>query len=127
MPAKVVDASAICALLFGEPEAASIAGQLEGAALAAPALLSFEVANVCLLKIGRHPRRRNALLKAHGLLQAMDIDMPGIDYRAALLLAEKTRLTVYDASYLWLALALDAELVTLDKRLATAHSSTRRK
>jgi len=36
---KVVDASALAALLFGEPEADTIAAQLDGAQMAAPALL----------------------------------------------------------------------------------------
>jgi predicted nucleic acid-binding protein len=35
-------------------------------------------------------------------------------------LAVDTGLSAYDASYLWLALALKAELVTLDARLANA-------
>jgi predicted nucleic acid-binding protein len=30
------------------------------------------------------------------------------------------KLSLYDASYLWLARALDAELVTLDERLVRA-------
>ena len=33
-------------------------------------------------------------------------------------LAEAKKLTAYDASFLWLALQLDVELVTLDKTLA---------
>jgi predicted nucleic acid-binding protein len=35
-------------------------------------------------------------------------------------LAEATGLTAYDASYLWLARTLNAELVTLDRKLAAA-------
>jgi len=35
-------------------------------------------------------------------------------------LALTTRLTTYDASYLWLARQLDADLVTLDTRLGRA-------
>jgi uncharacterized protein with PIN domain len=46
---KVVDASALAALLFGEPEADLVAGQLDGARLVAPSLLAFELANVCLV------------------------------------------------------------------------------
>ncbi len=41
-------------------------------------------------------------------------------------LARRERLTVYDASYLWLARALDAELVTLDERLSRAASRSAR-
>jgi len=43
-----------------------------------------------------------------------------IDLAEALLLAETTALTAYDASYLRLAQALDAELVTFDRRLERA-------
>ena len=52
---KVVDASAFAALLFGEKEAEAVAASLGDARLAAPALLSFELANVCLSKMRRHP------------------------------------------------------------------------
>jgi predicted nucleic acid-binding protein len=38
----------------------------------------------------------------------------------------RAALTVHDASYFWLARALDAELVTLDARLAHADSAFRR-
>ena len=50
MAVKVVDASALAALLFDEPEAGAIADRLEDANLVAPALLGFEIASVCLKK-----------------------------------------------------------------------------
>ncbi len=55
MPAKVVDVSALAALLFGEPEGGVVAGKPGNARLVAPALLFFELANVCLIKSRRHP------------------------------------------------------------------------
>jgi uncharacterized protein with PIN domain len=61
---KVVDASALAALLFEEPEAEVIAGRLVDAHLVAPALLGFELANVCLIKTCRHPGQRSALTSA---------------------------------------------------------------
>lgn len=122
-PVKVVDASALAALLFGEPGGARLAGRLAGAWLAAPALLPFEVANVCLIKMRRHPASRDRLRAAFALLPRLAIDIVAVDHDAVLSLADETRLTVYDASYLWLARELDGELVTLDKRLqAAAHA-----
>ena len=53
MDARVLDASAVAALLFNEPEAESIADQISGARLMAPSLLGFDLANVCLIK-SRH-------------------------------------------------------------------------
>lgn len=120
MAVKIVDASAIAALLFGEPDAAEVATRLSGATLAAPALLPFEIASVCLKKMRRYPEQREALLVAHRLLSQMSISQTDVDLSEILNLAEQTGLTSYDASYLWLARRLNAELVTLDKQLARA-------
>jgi len=117
---KVVDASAIAALLFAEPEAETIAQRLEGARLTAPSLLDFELANVCLIKIRRRPRQREALRAAFRLADRLNVETVVVDHAAMLDLAEATGLTAYDASYLWLAHALGAELVTLDRKLAAA-------
>jgi predicted nucleic acid-binding protein len=116
----VVDASALAALLFAEPEAEAIAGRLEGARLAAPSLMDFELANVCLTKIRRQPSQRDALRAAFRLAHRLRVETVAVDHAATVDLAEATGLTAYDASYLWLAHALDAELVTLDQKLAAA-------
>ena len=117
---KVVDASALAALLFGEPEAEAVAASLEGARLTAPALLGFELANVCLTKMRRHPAQRDSLRAAFRLADRLAVETVAVDHSAALDLAEATGLTAYDASYLWLARALGGELVTLDRKLAAA-------
>jgi len=46
MAVKVVDASALAALLFGEPAAGAVAGRFKGSHLVARALLGFDIANV---------------------------------------------------------------------------------
>ncbi len=119
MTVKVVDASALAALLFGEPEAEAVAARLEGSRLLAPALLGYEIASVCLKKLRRDPRRRDALLAAFALYARMSIEIVEVDHADTLRLAEVVGLTIYDAAYLWLAQKLAAELVTLDKRLQT--------
>jgi predicted nucleic acid-binding protein len=120
MVAKVVDASALGALLFGEPEGVTIAGRLGEAGLIAPALLHFEVASLCLKKMRRHPAQRDALVTAFGLLEQMEVGIAEVDHGEVLGLAEWIGLTAYDASYLWLARRTGAELVTLDGRLEAA-------
>jgi predicted nucleic acid-binding protein len=117
MPAKVVDASALGALIFGEPESREVAAQLGQDLLLAPQLLRFEVANICWKKLRRHPDQRAALLAAHEMLDRMEIQEIAVPLHLVLLLAEKERLTAYDASYLWLARELGVELVTLDHDL----------
>ncbi len=117
---KVVDASALAALLFGEPEAEAIASRLDNARLLAPALLAFELANVCLIKARRHPEQRPALIAAFRLRGRLGVEEVTVDHDSALELAASTGLTAYDASYLWLSRQLEAELVTLDQQLAMA-------
>jgi uncharacterized protein with PIN domain len=50
MRAEVVDASAVAALYFGEPEAAAIADRLGDAQLIAPVLIRFEMSNIAFEK-----------------------------------------------------------------------------
>jgi predicted nucleic acid-binding protein len=83
----------------------------------APALLEFEIANICIKKIRRHPEQQHQLLAAFELFVQMPIESVEIDYLGVLLLADRTDLTAYDAAYLWLAQRLGAELVTLDRKL----------
>jgi predicted nucleic acid-binding protein len=123
MRVKVVDASAIAALLFGEPEADAIARRLGNARLVAPALLGFELANVCLIKVRRYPEQRVALTTAFRLRDRLAVDEVAVDHDGTLELAAATGLTAYDAGYLWLARQLGAELVTLDKQLAKAEAT----
>lgn len=117
MPVKVVDASALAALLFGEPDGEAIAVRLESARLVAPTLLGFELANVCLIKTRRHGAQHDALMAAFRLWRRLGVEEVGVDPDGIVALAAKTGLTAYDASYLWLAHQIEAELVTLDRRL----------
>ena len=126
MLVKVVDASAIGALLFGETEGPNIAGRLMGCRLVAPELLFFEVASICLKKLKRYPDQRGGFLDAFKMLGRLIIEKVDVNHSDVVLLAERKGLTAYDASYLWLARRLDVELVTLDQKLENAeraHSS----
>jgi predicted nucleic acid-binding protein len=120
MDVKVVDASALAAIVFDEPGGDEVAARLEGARLVAPVLLEFELVNVCLTKLRQHPDTRAAILEAFVLQGGLTIESEQVDHAATLTLAEQTRLSGYDASYLWLAQRLNAELVTLDRPLGCA-------
>ncbi len=121
--AKIVDASALGAVLFAEPAGERIVDRLRDASLAAPALLGYELANVCLKKIRANPDQRTDFLGAFASWNRMGIELVDVDYGGALSIAEQFCLTAYDASYLWLARRLNAELVTLDRQLARAAGS----
>jgi predicted nucleic acid-binding protein len=122
MPVKVIDASAVAAILFNEPDADLVIERIAGDALIAPSLMPFEVASVCRKKLTTYPRQRERLLAAFGLLDRLDIVFEPIDLAGTIALAVEARLSVYDASYLWLARARPCALVTLDRKLARAGS-----
>ncbi len=117
---KVVDASALAALLFGEPDAGAVSDRLADARLVAPGLIGVELANVCVVKCRRQPQERQTILGAFRLRAQLNVEEISIDHDAVAALALETDLTAYDASYLWLAKQLGVELVTLDKQLARA-------
>lgn len=122
---KVVDASALGALLFGEPKARDVARRLSGATLTAPTLLRYEMASICLKKLGRYPEQRAGLLEMLDHFERMDLQELPVPTEDVVVVAESEKLTVYDAAYLWLARTLEAELVTLDSGLRKASSRRR--
>jgi predicted nucleic acid-binding protein len=127
MNVRVVDASALGAMVFGEPEAQKIAGILTGSPLIGPALLPFELASVCLKKIKAHPAKKNLIIEAFEMSGNLDIEYVEVDHGDVITLAEETGLTTYDAAYLWLARETGGRLVTLDaKLLKAAEGSSKR-
>jgi len=123
MPVRVVDASALGALVFGEPKAEEVAKSLGDSPMAAPALIWFELASVCLSKMKAHSAQRDQILSAFLMAGKLAIEIVAVDHWAVVNLAEETGLTTYDASYLWLARRLKAELITLDAKMQRAAQS----
>ncbi|ACK52373.1 PilT protein domain protein [Methylocella silvestris BL2] len=118
----VVDASALLEALLRTPSAKTVEDRLfaAGQTLHAPHLLDVEVAQVI---------RRYALSgeidRARGGLALADLaDLPLRRYPHDFLLPRiwdlRNNLTAYDAAYVALAEALDAPLLTRDRRLAAA-------
>ena len=120
MTVKVVDASALAALLFGEPEAEAVEARLREAVLVAPRLIEYELGNICWKKCRRHPELSSALQESFGLLPRLSLQLHDVAAAGVLNLAQTQAITYYDASYLWLARQLQVELVSLDARLNAA-------
>jgi predicted nucleic acid-binding protein len=120
MPVRVVDASALGALVFGEPKAEEIARTLGDSPMAAPSLIWFELASICLRKIKAHPAQRDQILNAFLMAGKLAIEIVEVDHWAVVNLADETGLTTYDASYLWLAEHLKGQLITLDVKMQRA-------
>lgn len=117
---RVIDASALAAVIFDEIGAEAVIERVGDRMLVAPTLIDFELVNACISKMRRHPVDRDLLLQAYGTRWSMTIETVDIDHAAVLALAQRTGLTGYDASYLHLAMILKTELVTLDRQLAAA-------
>lgn len=118
----VVDASVVLKWLLVEPSGETqeiLEKHVDGSELlVAPELLCYEVGNVLATKL-RLASQDTIELFGHFLdLEVQTYSLGAEEYRASLDLAERYKITVYDASYLALALVLDTRLVTADKKLA---------
>jgi predicted nucleic acid-binding protein len=114
---KIVDASAILAVLLDEAERAAVEVLLANERLVAPHLLLFEVANKCAIEARRSPDKKHHYIDALTKFLDLNIELRDADIVGTFVLADMHELTAYDASYLWLARELDVELVTLDQDL----------
>ena len=129
----VVDASTVLAwLLPYEPseEVERLLSESKSGGLCAPAIFALETANGLWTKIrqGRiTPEFRDVALDRLDEL-GVEIDAqawPLARLRAVVALSDRHGLTVYDASYLELAVRLGAALATLDRDLAAAARAER--
>lgn len=118
----VVDASVIVAGLVdtgadGQWAERDIAGE----ALAAPHLLSVEVANV-LRRVARSGELSSDIASlAHAELRDLRVEVFDDDIVASRVWQLRSNLTAYDAWYVAIAELLDVSFATLDRRLASAH------
>lgn len=120
MSVTIIDASAVAAVLFDEPEAAPVIASASGE-LAAPGLLRYEMSSICATKLQRDPRAAKLILQRYRLFAGLHIELVEPDWDALPLLARQWELSAYDAAYLQIALMRKAPLVTLDARLAGAY------
>ena len=121
---RVVAASAVAAMLFGEHDGPWVHALLSGPPLIVPGIFHFELGNTCRMKCRRHPDEAEALL-ANWLDWNSEppVTAMATDLIATMHLAWDHNLTFYDASYLWLAQDRAAELISLDNALVLAARS----
>lgn len=119
-PPAVVDASLLVALVFGEPSAAEVEAMLQARALFSPSLLPFEVANAGMNKCRRQILAASVVRERLAAFDFASLRLCEVDAAAVFSVAHRFGLSAYDASYLWLAGALRAPLLTFDARLAGA-------
>ncbi len=118
----VLDASALLAVLLGTAASAAVAPRIfdGGASLHAPHLIDIEVAHVVrrYAAMGEIDAERGRAALAN--LAALRLQRHAQTSLLPRIWALRHNLTAYDASYVALAEALDAPLLTRDARLASA-------
>jgi predicted nucleic acid-binding protein len=120
----VCDASAVAALLLdGGPDGQWVTRTLGAGEIAAPALVTYETANV----IRRHEIAGqispDQAAQAHADLLDLAIELWPYELLAARAWELRQNLSIYDATHVALAEMTGRTLVTLDKRLAKAHGA----
>ncbi len=117
----VIDASVVVsALVDGGPAGRWSEQWLLSGALAAPHLMPVEAANILRRAALRGDISADTASLAHSDLRDLQLELFPYDVVAARAWELRANLTIYDAWYVALAELLDADLVTLDVRLARA-------
>jgi len=117
----VIDASAlVAALVDSGADGTWAARQLEQASLAAPHLIMVEAANILRRSVRAGDISADTGALAHVDLVSLPIELYPYQPFAARVWELRENLTAYDAWHVALAEAIDAELFTLDERIARA-------
>lgn len=116
----VIDASVLGAVFFREPEAEFLEKKISRHVWIAPTLIDYEMGSIFLKKLKLNSTLREELEQCFEIYCKSSLEKVEIPIGSAITLAEKYNLTVYDASYFWLAQELNIPLLTLDKKLSTA-------
>ncbi|MBK7975096.1 MAG: type II toxin-antitoxin system VapC family toxin [Deltaproteobacteria bacterium] len=117
----VLDASAAAAVLFREPSAERFVRLLfETSEVIVPPIFPFELANVARSKVLRHELAWSDAEALLGETQGWLVTLVDVGWKDAWSVARRHGLTVYDASYLSLAIARDLSLLSLDDALVRA-------
>jgi len=117
----VCDASVVVALLLDDgPDGQWAAGMMSGGDPFAPTLLPFECANIIRRQELAGTISTDQAVQAHADLLDFAIELWPYEAVASRVWQLRANLTSYDAAYVALAEALDAKLITLDRRISAA-------
>jgi predicted nucleic acid-binding protein len=117
----VCDASVIVAMLLDSGVDGRWSTQrLSGADLFAPSLLQYECANIIRRQELSGSVSADQAAQAHADLLDLDVNSWPYELLSGRAWQLRPNLSIYDATYVALAEAVETELVTLDRRIARA-------
>ena len=116
----VIDASAILAVLFCEPQREALIAVTSAAALLTHGSTPWEIGNALVAGWRRKRLTPAQMAAAWSSFQAVPLRLVEVDVPRALRLAVEHGLYAYDSYVLEAALVRRAPLLTLDERLARA-------
>jgi len=113
----VADTNTFLAVALNEPEKRQIVQLTAGHDLVAPVVLPFEIGNALTAMLKRGALSPDEIPAAWDAVQAIPVELRGLDMSAALALAVRFGIYAYDAYFLECALSLRSPLLTLDRGL----------
>jgi len=111
----VADTNTFLAVALDEPEKSQIVRATMGHDLVAPEVLPFEIGNALTAMLKKGAISPEEVPAAWHAVQAIPVDLRGLDMPAALALAVRFGVYAYDAYFLECALSLRLPLLTLDR------------
>ena len=111
----VADTNTFLAVALDEPEKSQIVRATTGHDLVAPEVLPFEIGNTLTAMLKKGAISPEEVPVAWDVVQAIPVDLRGLDMPAALALAVRFGVYAYDAYFLECALGLRLPLLTLDR------------
>jgi predicted nucleic acid-binding protein len=113
----VVDTSAVLAVILDEPERSKLITLTEGAQLAAPGCIIWEVSNAFSAMLKRKRILIKEALRGVKIFKSIPIQSLEVDMPSVLKFCAHHNMYAYDAFYLDCARRHKAPLLTLDKKL----------
>ncbi|MDR1444903.1 MAG: type II toxin-antitoxin system VapC family toxin, partial [Treponema sp.] len=113
----MVDASTIICIILNEPEKQRIITLTEGAELAAPEMIPFEIGNALSRMYKRNRLNEEQIIRAYTLYETLPLRIVKVNMIKALKLSCKYNIYAYDAYYLETSYRLNLPLLTLDGQM----------
>jgi predicted nucleic acid-binding protein len=114
----LLDASAIMAVVAGEPERETVIKLTKNATIISPSMVSFEIANGLSKMMKKKVIDKKRMLNVFKYFKLIPIKIVEVDIEKALEIAWNYKIYAYDACYLESAQKLNLPLLTFDGSMA---------